>query len=135
MAALSPANTHDFNGDGTSDILWWDNNGGTNNVEIWNEASQAAPVAKVVGNVNPTDYDFMGTGDFNGDGITDILWHSKVGANTDDYVVWQMDASANATAYTLGHAGSAAYQLQAIGDFNADHVSDLLWVGTGAGGS
>jgi len=129
MAALSPANVHDFNGDGTSDILWWDNNGGTNDVQVWNEANEKTPQAIKLGNVNPTQYQFAGTGDFNGDGITDILWHSLQGSQ-DQYVVWQMDSSFKATAYNLGVANPAIYKLQAIGDFNADGTSDLLWVNT-----
>ncbi|MBV6340232.1 FG-GAP-like repeat-containing protein [Candidatus Magnetobacterium casense] len=86
----------DFDGDGKSDILWRNTNSDTEDensgkVVIWLMDSTGI---KVGGNDSPgkigLDFQIAGTGDFDGDGKSDILWR-----NTDqghDWVsIWLMD--------------------------------------------
>src|SRR4051812_34784445 len=112
---LSAANTHDYDGDGFGDILWWNNSGGgtntgtgDNTVEYWSTASgETTPTAKVLGIVDPTQFHFIGTGDFNADGTTDIAWQAKGafgGLNDGDVVFWAMDTSGTAHAQVFGNA-------------------------------
>jgi len=67
--------THDFNGDGKSDIAWRDTGG---DVAIWLMSGTQVlnPNTAGVGNV-ATSWSIVGTGDFNGDGKWDILWHDS----------------------------------------------------------
>ena len=74
----------DFNGDGTSDILWR-NTGGDTTVWFMNNSGSISG-STGLGNV-PTIWSVAGTGDFNGDGTSDILWHNT---STATVSVWQM---------------------------------------------
>src|SRR4051794_20089326 len=65
----------DFNGDGTTDILWRSESGDTG---LWLMQN-----GQRVGNVNegntPTNWHMDAWEDFNGDGTSDILWRSNAG--------------------------------------------------------
>jgi Ca2+-binding RTX toxin-like protein len=79
---LGPNYNHDFNGDGTSDILWHNDNGQN---AIWDMGGGQ----QIGGHGLPTPpagWHVAGTGDFNGDGTSDILWHNDNGQNA----IWDM---------------------------------------------
>ena len=62
------------------------------------------------------------TGDFNGDGKSDILWQN------DDGHVWesQLNGGQVTSSFDLGNAGNPAWHVVATGDFNGDGKSDVL---------
>jgi len=66
--------------------------------------------------------------DFNGDGVSDILWrNSNTGANT----IWR---SANsATGQAVSTVASQAWQVVGTGDFDGDGPSDVLWRNSSTG--
>ena len=70
-----PTNSHDFNGDGYSDILWRDTSG---DVAMWQmnggQVSQSAGLGTV-----PSGFSIIGQHDFDGDGKADILWRDASG--------------------------------------------------------
>jgi FG-GAP-like repeat/Kelch motif/Galactose oxidase, central domain len=77
VSTAAKTSTHDFNGDGVSDVLWRDTSGNVailemNGTTILNQATSF--VAQV-----PTAWSIAGSGDFNGDGKSDILWHDTNG--------------------------------------------------------
>jgi hypothetical protein len=113
--------TGDFNGDGRDDLLWRHPDGTISN---W----LSDPVAGfIINDANalvhvPTNWQVVGTGDFNGDGHSDILWRSDTGwisnwLGTDDGGWVINDANA------LTHYGTDELH---IGDFNSDGRDDLL---------
>jgi hypothetical protein len=116
--------TGDFNGDGKSDILWrsdagWLSNwlGTANGGFIHNDANATSWA--------PADWHVVGTGDFNGDGKSDILWRSDAGWLSE----WLGTATggfihndANATSWAPGD-----WHVVGTGDFNGDGRSDILW--------
>ena len=69
------------------------------------------------------------TGDFNGDGKTDILWHNTNG----DTSIWLMTASGTQmqvlAATDLGVVPQS-WNIAGAGDFNGDGRSDILWRNT-----
>ena len=64
----------DFNGDGSADILWQNDDG---DVAVW-EMNGTAWSAAPLGNPGPR-WHAKGAGDFNGDGNADILWQKDDG--------------------------------------------------------
>jgi FG-GAP-like repeat len=76
-------------------------------------------------------------GDFNKDGIADVLWHNQV---TGYLQAWLLN-SGGAVTGTLDIAKSCAVQdgcwatwkIVGIGDFNDDGIDDLFWYNTKTG--
>ena len=77
-AVASAVDTHDFNGDGFSDILFRDSNSGTVADWLMNGANIRSAIA--VG-VLASNWFVVGTGDFNGDGTSDILLRDSRASN------------------------------------------------------
>ena len=112
--------SHDFNGDGMSDILWRDSASGT--VAIWQMNGSSVLASFGVGG-ETANWQIVGTGDFNGDGYSDILWRD---ANTGTVAIWEMNGSTVLAAFGVGGVASN-WQIVGTGDFNGDGKSDILW--------
>ena len=80
--------TGDFNGDGHSDILWQNANG---QAAIWemNGTHQLAGGSALVGPNPGPSWKAIGTGDYNGDGLSDILWQNTSG----QAAIWEMNGT------------------------------------------
>jgi hypothetical protein len=64
----------------------------------------------------------VGTGDFNGDGMADILWRDTSG----NVSIWLMSGAAVLSAGGLGNVPTT-WSIVQTGDYNGDGMSDLLW--------
>ena len=64
----------------------------------------------------------VGTGDFNGDGKSDIVWRDTAG----DAAIWLMNGAAVSSAGGLGTVPTT-WSIVQTGDYNGDGMSDLLW--------
>ena len=116
----------DFNGDGRSDILWQNNDG---TVREWLGQSNGGFAGNLTYvNFNPgPGWHVAGTGDFNGDGMSDVLWHNDggwvrewLGQPTGGFV----DNMANVNINT-----GTSWHVVGTGDFNGDARTDILWRG------
>jgi hypothetical protein len=109
---------YDFNGDGSSDILWRNIDG---TVAIW-LMNAAQPSSYEILQMVPLTWSIAGTGDFDGDGTSDILWR-----NTDGTVaIWLMKAGQPSSYETLEMA-PLTWSIAGTGDFDGDGTSDILW--------
>jgi len=108
--------SHDFVGDGVSDIIWQFNGASTYEWDMLG--------GQHVGNVslgNLSSYSLIGTGDFNGDGTSDLLWQSS---STGATYIWTMTNGQHTGNVFLGNlSGWTA----SVGDFNGDGTSDIIW--------
>jgi FG-GAP-like repeat/FG-GAP repeat len=111
-------NTHDFNGDGMSDIAWRDNSG---NTAIWLMNGAAVLSSGEIGPV-PTSFSIVGQRDFDGDGKTDLLWRDNLG-NTS---IWFMNGVQVASSASIGNLPTT-WSVVGTGDFNGDGLGDILW--------
>jgi hypothetical protein len=117
------AGTGDFNGDGKSDLLWRRDNG---EVSIW----MMDGLTKLPGGYTnpafaiPIEWKISGTGDFNGDGMSDILWRRDNG----EVSVWLMNGfTGHERGYTSPFAVPTEWKIVDIVDLNGDGKSDLTW--------
>ena len=118
----------DFDGDGLSDILWWNN--ATGQVYIWLMNGTSIASQNTPGSISPSSgWVVQGVGDFNGDGMSDILWRNSI---TGEVYLWLMNGTAIASQQSFG-AISSDWTLLGIGDFNADGKADILWRNSNSG--
>jgi hypothetical protein len=78
------------------------------------------------------NWQIAGTGDFNGDGKTDILWR-YYGLGGYNYV-WYMDGVTSIGGASLTPVADLNWAIAGTGDFNRDGKVDILWRYYGAGG-
>jgi hypothetical protein len=120
--------TGDFNHDGTSDILVHrDNAIGTRTLEVMVMHNNAVQSNTTIG-VNGTNWQVDGTGDFNGDGTSDILQH-QINLANGSMTLRELQMNPNAvqvqSAPTMGTIG-ANIQVDGVGDFNGNGTADIL---------
>jgi hypothetical protein len=77
--------------------------------------------ADVMTSIWTTGWNAVGTGDFNADGVKDILWQNAIGI-TAEWLMAPAGGVANVYAAPLG-----TWSVIATGDFNGDGTDDILW--------
>jgi Glycoside Hydrolase Family 113/FG-GAP-like repeat len=114
--------THDFNGNGYSNVAWRNSNGDTsiwlmNSTTVVNQNSSF--VANVLG-----QWVIVGQRDFNSDGSADLLWRDTSG----NVAIWEMNGTAVLNQNRSFVANVATnWSVAGTGDFNGDGMGDLLW--------
>ena len=125
----SDTNSSDFNGDGHSDILWQNTSG---QAAIWemNGTSQVVGGNALVGSNPGPSWKAIGTGDFNDDGHSDILWQNTNG----QAAIWEMDGTNVIGGGTVSANPGPSWKAIGTGDFTCDGFSDdILWQNTSSG--
>ncbi|MFL6796063.1 MAG: FG-GAP-like repeat-containing protein [Xanthobacteraceae bacterium] len=110
--------THDFDGNGKSDIAWREV-GGTPAVWLMNSAQV---VQSATFGVVPNSWLLVSQRDFNGDGKYDWLWRDSSGA----VALWFFDGTLVPATANLGVIGTN-WTIVGTGDFNGDRKGDILW--------
>ncbi len=119
--------TGDFNGDGKADILWRKTSG---EVSEWLSTTGTGfsgfttPGLGVV----PTSWTIEGVADFNGDGLSDLLWRDTNGTVS----IWVTTGAGGYAPQDIGAMGSA-WSVMGVRDFNGDGKADVLWRNTSTG--
>ncbi|MET4069905.1 hypothetical protein ABID58_004709 [Bradyrhizobium sp. S3.2.6] len=115
--------TGDFDGDGQTDLLL--TNSTTNGVAIWTMNGTQVTASPQIGTINAgAGWSFGGTGDFNGDGKTDLL---MLNSTTHGVAIWEMNGAQVTAPPQIGTINVAAgWSFAGTGDFNGDGKTDLL---------
>ena len=113
----------DFNGDGKSDILLQNATDGTCYIWELNGTSQLVGNG-YVGWTPGKDWGAKGTGDFNGDGKSDILLQN---ATDGTCYIWELNATSQLVGNGyVGWTPGKDWVAKGTGDFNGDGKSDIL---------
>src|SRR5579884_247794 len=110
------ASTHDFDGNGFSDIAWRDTTG---DLALWLMNGASVASAASLGNLGT--WSIVGQRDFDGDGDADLLW-----ANGGNLAMWLMNGTTVASNIGLGNVGGT-WAVAGTGDFNGDGKGDIFW--------
>jgi hypothetical protein len=122
--------TGDFDCDGKADILW--HNGDSGASVVWymdgvtvTSQAQLDPRYPVP---DRSGWQLSGTGDFNYDGKTDVLWHN---GDSGASIVWYMNGVTVTNQAQLDPRypilDSLGWSFSGVGDFNRDGKIDVLW--------
>jgi hypothetical protein len=117
--ARSIAATHDFNGDGFSDIAWRDN---ANDIAAWLMSGTQVLQTGIFGGLMTTQA-VVGQRDFNGDGNSDILFRDTT---TGAVGMWLLNGLQILQAGSVGTMPTN-WIIVGTGDFNGDGNGDILW--------
>jgi hypothetical protein len=120
------AATGDFNADGKRDIIWQHDTTGQLSAWLMNGTSLVDGLLLTPAQVPDTNWKISGSGDFNSDGRTDLVWRHL----TDGRVaIWLMSGTTltDGVLTTPDRVIDLAWDICAIGDINADGHSDLIW--------
>ncbi len=121
--------TGDFNGDGKTDMLWFN----TNNDRWWIALRNGFGVLDgffIDAGVGDTSAMPWGIADFNADGADDIIWHTE---SDNRHWVDLMDNTGHIDSGGYISSGLAGWDLEFVADFNGDGNSDLLYHDTNSG--
>jgi len=125
VSYILPPAPFDFNGPGDAAVLWENSSSGL--VTEWQTAAGVFDRSNNFG-LAVSGWRLVGTGDFNGDGTSDILFQS----NTGQVLYWQMAGGQVADMVSLG-AATGGWTAVGTGDFNGDGTSDVLFQQSGTG--
>ncbi len=123
-AILQPP--HDFNGDGSSDLILQNTVTGARRIWFMNRAMHASTATL---GVVPTTWRISGVGDFNGDGQPDLVWQEPA---TGALKIDLMDG-VNVTSTKKLQTVDVEWQIAGVGDFNGDGKPDLAWQNSATG--
>jgi FG-GAP-like repeat/FG-GAP repeat len=119
----------DFTGDGKTDILWRNTLG---TVVLWELDRKQLLTTKSgvltgpgspLGNVFDRRFRVKGVGDFNNDGVDDVIWRDQAG---NESRIWTFGTNGKPTSVTL-QAATTQWEIGGVADMNRDGADDIIW--------
>ncbi len=118
----------DFDGDGKSDILWFNSATGQNSIWFMNGATLVA--GPFLPSMTDLNWKIAGVGDFDGDGKADILWRNAL---TGQNHIWIMNGGTVKSDALIPLVADLNWKIAGVGDFDGDGKSDILWHNSATG--
>jgi len=106
--------------DRLGNVFWRDSNTGA--LAVWQVFGLGVAASANLG-VVPSNWVIAGTGDFDGNGSSDILWRD---ANTGTVAIWLMNGAQLIQSVGVANVPTD-WSIIETGDFNGDGKSDILW--------
>lgn len=120
--------TDDFNSDGKTDMLWRNTFIGEDGNDYNAYCTWIVDDAnswRMVSVANPSEWNFLCAGDFNGDDMADIAMINNSGV----VGIWEI-SDGYLKDWSILSAVTPEWTLGGVGDFNGDNTSDIVWVST-----
>ena len=123
--------TGDFNNDGKCDMLWKNEfvgDGGLTYNAYCTWIVEDPVDWRMVSVANPAEWNFLCSGDFDGNGSHDIAMINDVGV----VGIWGVN-DGYLNSWSILSAVTSEWQLAGVADFNADGTDDIAWSNTATG--
>jgi YD repeat-containing protein len=114
--------SHDFTGDGRSDIAW--HNTATGQNEVWQMNGTIHTATIPLSANQDSNAQLQSTGDFNADGNTDIVWRDP---QTGHNEVWLMNRTQVSEVRPLESRTDPNFTIGAVADYDNDNNDDIVW--------
>jgi hypothetical protein len=121
----------DFNADGKCDMLWRNEfvgDGGLTYIAYCTWIVDDPVDWRMVSVANPDEWNFLCSGDFDGDGMNDIAMINDVGV----VGIWGVN-DGYLSSWSILSAVTPEWQLAGVADFNGDGTDDIAWSNTDTG--
>ncbi len=113
----------DFNKDGHPDLLWEDTTTGF--AQIWYMGGAQGLTLLNAANLNVSNpWHIVGSGDFNGDGIPDVLWQDPVSGTVQ---IWYMGGALGNVVQSAVNLTANPWHVVAVADYNLDGHPDVVF--------
>lgn len=124
----------DFNGDGTSDLLFLKrNSNGTTDIGLWLINNGVAVTQQGIATA-AADWDVVNTNDFDGNGTTDLLFTRTTETGGREVGVWTIRGT-QVLAMASVNTAAVGWQIVDTNDFSGDGKADILWTKAETDGS
>ena len=126
----------DFNGDGTADLAWQDQNSSDSLnglLAMWlmsKNSPGATSSMTFPGTVPPATWKLLGMGDFDGNGTIDLAWRDQNSSDSTYGLVatWLMNTRGGLSGVTFpSTAPPASWKLLAIANVSQNTIADMVW--------
>jgi YD repeat-containing protein len=122
------AASHDFTGDGKSDLVW--HNTATAQNEVWSMSAMThTGTIALPANADPKAQ-IQSTGDLDADGKTDLVWRDP---ETGHNEAWLMNQTNLGEIRPLESRNDPHWTIGAVGDYDNDNNDDIVWHNSATG--
>ncbi len=120
----------DFDGDGKADVLWRNSSSGQNYLYPM-DGTTIKLTEGFIRTVADLNWNVAAIGDIDGDGTADIVWRNA--ATGENYLCPMHGRTIKPTEGYFRTVADLAWQIAAVGDYDGDGKSDLLWRNSSTG--
>jgi len=114
--------TGDIDGDGRSDLIWW--NGTTGQVYAMLMNGTAATGGAIIYTEPNTAWKIVAAADFNGNGTVELLWWNT---STGQAALGQTSGTGASNASVIWTEPNTDWRIAGAGDLDADGRADIVW--------